>query len=76
MKDCVGWRWMESRQTKEIVKVIFIAILLLFNIFSVFSQQDLIKELTKQAVIIDSLERVLKTEKIKPVTESEEDVFV
>jgi hypothetical protein len=35
----------------------------LFNLFSVFSQQELIKEIGKQAITIDSLKKVTKTEK-------------
>ena len=45
------------------MKIKITIVFVLFNLFSVFSQQDLIKELGKQAVIIDSLKKVTKTEK-------------
>ena len=45
------------------MKIKITIVFLLFNLFSVFSQQDLIKEVGKQAVVIDSLKKVTKTEK-------------
>ncbi len=47
------------------MKIKITIVFVLFNFFSVFSQQDLIKEIGKQAVIIDSLTKVRKIEKEK-----------
>jgi hypothetical protein len=47
------------------MKIKITIVFVLFNLFSVFSQQDLIKEIGKQAVIIDSLTKVNKNEKEK-----------
>lgn len=47
------------------MKIKITIVVVLFNLCSVFSQQDLIKELTKQAVSIDSLKKANKIEKEK-----------
>jgi hypothetical protein len=45
------------------MKIKITIVFVLFNLFSVFSQQELIKEIGKQAITIDSLKKVTKTEK-------------
>lgn len=45
------------------MKIKITIIIVLFNQFSVFSQQDVMKEFAKQAVAIDSLKKVIKIEK-------------
>lgn len=45
------------------MKIKITLIIVLFNLFSVFAQQDVMKEFGKQAVAIDSLKKVIKTEK-------------
>ncbi|AOW11015.1 hypothetical protein [Flavobacterium gilvum] len=45
------------------MKIKISIVFVLFNLFAVFAQQDLIKEIGKQAIIIDSLMKVNKNEK-------------